>query len=457
MQKSKARTIYMALILCLLGVACSKAKTPGPDTDGKASVSEKDNASTDHFEGTTTDSYLASETGTVPVEDGFLLASAKYPDGDSGDSKKVDRDAFISFVSRTAPAMLNASGKNAVYSPLGLYSVLTVIAEISDGNTRKQIMDILGQNYIDTLGRYANDIWKASYKNSKFGKNIVASSLWAGDISDLNKDMIESVAQKYYASIYSGDPLSKEYNQCLRDWINEQTDGLLKDSTEKIEMDPLMVLDIVNTINFQGSWYHPFSEDKTTEGIFCSGLGENIKCSFMHEDIRCFTHEENDFCTAVLEMHGGCSVRFILPSANTSADELMKKQDFWDVINTADLEKDDTEVELSLPRTDVSADVDMKECLKSLGMTDAFNAAKADFTPIYNGENTIEISSVDQASRVMFDEKGCKAVAYTFEEFVVESLPIKRMEMCFDRPFIFEVIVSDIPVFVGIVNEPVEE
>ena len=42
-------------------------------------------------------------------------------------------------------------------------------------------------------------------------------------------ETLETLAEYYYASSYSGTMGSMEYNKMLQDWLNEQTGGLLKE------------------------------------------------------------------------------------------------------------------------------------------------------------------------------------------------------------------------------------
>lgn len=58
--------------------------------------------------------------------------------------------------------------------------------------------------------------------------------------------------------------------------------------------------------------------------------------------------------------------------------------------------------------------------------------------------------------RVMIDEEGCTAVAYTVMAAVGAGMPPdEEIDFTLDRPFLF-VITGDgeLPLFVGIVNQP---
>ena len=113
-------------------------------------------------------------------------------------------------------------------------------------------------------------------------------------------------------------------------------------------------------------------------------------------------------------------------------------------------------VKLSVPKFDVSGDLDAVETLKKLGITDVFSANKADFTPVLPDTKGVVVGSVSHAARVKIDEKGVTAAAYTvILECGAAMPPTDEVEFTLDRPFLFCVESRvGVPLFAGIVNEP---
>ena len=107
----------------------------------------------------------------------------------------------------------------------------------------------------------------------------------------------------------------------------------------------------------------------------------------------------------------------------------------------------------SVPKFDVKSSTGLNEALRSLGVTDAFDGAKADFTPLT--DNGAAVDSVMQAARVKIDEDGVEAAAYTelvcADSAMMEVPPTVEMEL--DRPFLFVIFdYNNVPLFVGTVN-----
>ena len=108
-----------------------------------------------------------------------------------------------------------------------------------------------------------------------------------------------------------------------------------------------------------------------------------------------------------------------------------------------------------LPKFDVSSKMDLREGLKTLGVTDVFDGSLADFSPVTDLKRVC-LSKANHAARVTVDEEGVTAAAYTVME-ANGAMPSQEEEIEFrlDRPFLFAIMgTGNVPLFVGIVNQP---
>ena len=115
-------------------------------------------------------------------------------------------------------------------------------------------------------------------------------------------------------------------------------------------------------------------------------------------------------------------------------------------------------INLSMPKFDVSSDLDLIEGLKKLGVTDVFDWRIANFDPLEaSTDDPLYISKAQHAARVKVDEEGCEAAAYTVMIMTCGAAPPPDEEVDFtlDRPFLFAVTGdSGLPLFTGVVNQP---
>ena len=93
--------------------------------------------------------------------------------------------------------------------------------------------------------------------------------------------------------------------------------------------------------------------------------------------------------------------------------------------------------------------------LPSLGVTDCFDPAVSDFTPLTDSGDPIWVESVEHGARVKIDEEGVEAAAYTVIMMEAGGMPMDLEEIDFtlDRPFIFLMTGADGNLlFTGVVN-----
>ena len=96
---------------------------------------------------------------------------------------------------------------------------------------------------------------------------------------------------------------------------------------------------------------------------------------------------------------------------------------------------DEEEVEVFLPRFTLEESYDMEEFLRELGMTDAFEEARADFRGMSSWRG-LHLSKVIHKSLVEVTEEGTEAVAATGEDVMTGSLTTIPMFYA-DHPFLF--------------------
>jgi serpin B len=114
-------------------------------------------------------------------------------------------------------------------------------------------------------------------------------------------------------------------------------------------------------------------------------------------------------------------------------------------------------LELGLPKFSFSKDFDLKEHLSSIGMPDAFDPNRADFSGMTGGRD-LYIDTVLHQAFVAVDEEGTEAAAATAVIMAPTSAMLSEVTLTIDRPFIF--MIRDRPsgqiLFVGRVLNPVE-
>lgn len=393
--------------------------------------------------------------------------SAPYSGSSKGQEASARREAaqaigaLDDFYSATMGQFLgNSGGKNVVYSPLNTYMALAVLAELTDGESRAQILELLGVPDIDSLRIQASALWAANYVNDGAVTSIPAASLWLNeDITFVRKTM-NTLADTYYASSYRGEMGSDELNQALRDWLSEQTGGLLKEYADGMALDADTVLAVATTLYFQAKWAAGFRQDNNTQRTFHSADGD-MTAEFMNQSCVFSTYYWADGFTACgkqFELGGAMAMWFILPDEGVSVDDLLADGQVAEFLSAPSDWENQSQllVNFSMPKFNVSSQADLIGGLKALGVTDVFDPERSDFTPMARNLDGIYVSQITHAARVTVDEYGCEAAAFTIIA-ANGGLPASDEEVDFvlDRPFLFAVTgETGQLLFVGVVNRP---
>ena len=420
--------------------------------DGKPDLSQGSDAPISQSES-------AIETHILKV---FEMAAPVYPESRSL-QKTLEKDyAYAQYYTDITRAVLSDKvGENKFFSPLCMYMSLSMIAETSDGNTRQQILNILHQPDIESSRESAKSIWLSNYMDNGEDKLLLANSLWTNSGWTYEQSLMDLLASEYFASSFSGDPSDPDYSSAYREWLHDQTDGLLDEYLGGAELDPSMIMTLVSSVNFSGKWEGRFSYPE--EGVF-HGTSGDVTTSFYRSDVGVRTYTGEHFISADVKLKGNGSVRFILPEEGMTPEQLLKDEELFTFMNDRVPEWDALEPTrrdlaamkyptLVMPLVDFSNSFEMKKYLREMGVTDAFDKSRSDFTPLsQDGQGDLFISAIEHDARIMIDEDGCRAVAATIVT-IGSGEPIFYDQIVLDRPYIVEIVSeSGLPIFVGIVN-----
>ncbi|MBQ4382407.1 MAG: hypothetical protein II794_06710 [Oscillospiraceae bacterium] len=361
------------------------------------------------------------------------------------------------FTSATVSAFLKGAGtKNRVYSPLNVYFALCMLAESGSGATRQQVLDLLGADSIEALRENAGKLWLSNYQNDGMTSSILASSIWVDEALAKNGQYNEKTAQlladSYYASLFSGEMGSEQYNEALRSWLNENTGRELGEYSSRESFDKNTVFALATTIFYEQRWQTVFKKENNTKDTF-KGAGGNQTVEFMNDtDLTGEYYWGEKFGAAKKETGDAYSALwFMLPDEGVTLDELLSDPEALAFITGYRPNRRDVKLNLTVPKFDVSSNMELSDELQILGVKDAFSD-KADFSSLINF--SAAVNKVSHSARFAIDESGVTGAAYTVIK-LYSGYPPENPELDFvlDRPFIFfQESDTGSVLFVGIVN-----
>lgn len=370
-------------------------------------------------------------------------------------------DGFLAYTRNTALQLFAAhSGENVIYSPANLYLALSMLTETVGGESRAQILDLLELDSVEDARKCADSLWRNLYSETASGKTLLANSLWSSDKYEMKTDVLGKLGDTYHASAYRVPMGDKKTDAAIGEWVNANTNGLLKEAAQ-FETKPETLFMLLSTLYFKDQWSEEFFDGATSRDTFTNAAGKAEEIDFMHRTDDCagfFHNKENGYTVAELSFKSGAAMRFLLPDEGVTLESLIENGTAVGGLQVYDrgVNIPVGKIHWSVPKFDVSSNLQLIEDLKTLGVTDVFDDTKADFSPIIDLDESAAVTSVQHAARVLVDENGCEAAAFTAitadcTAALIEELP--EIEMNLNRPFAFLITgVDGLPLFIGAVN-----
>lgn len=402
------------------------------------------------------------QEGPIGAWEAYQEAYDKYMDaltalrGENANVTEAEHAILNGFAVRSTPLVLSeGTGKNAVYSPLSLWSALAMLAQCAEGESRRQVLDAIGADSVDLLQEQVSQVWRTLYTDDGQSALILANSIWlnSGMEGAYVQDTLDALAQKYFAGAYAVPMGTGEADRAVTDWVKKQTNGLIGGDQPVVRTEEDILALLASSLYYKAAWVDEFVPHLTEEDVFTDAAGNESRVDFMHKTEDANFIRRDGYQAARLTTHLGEMV-FVLPDEGTAPEALLRDPDFLsrlEFYGDADIWG---EVQWSVPKFDVNSDLDLMEALKTMGITDLPNPDKADLSALT--DLPAFLSDAKQLARVKVDEEGVEAAAVTILAVKNTSLPPQPTEVCvmdLDRPFLFVIRTQDIPLFIGIVNQ----
>lgn len=408
-------------------------------------------------------------TGMIPVSE--LVQSKKErlinPAAPAGDLTALE-DGNQAFALDFYQAVRD-QGENLFYSPYSISLALAMTYAGARGATESQMGETLHFTLPqDRLHPAINalDQELASREAASNGQDgdpfklNIANSIWAQQDYRFLPEYLDILAQNYGAGLrlvnFAGS--AESARQTINDWVDEQTQGKIKDLIPQGAIDALTRLVLANAIYFKASWLHPFDENLTQNGDFHLLDGSQARVPMMATSgpTRLPYAQGSGYQAVELPYIGGdVSMLILVPDAGSF-------QQFETGLDPVKLQKilsslKSQQVVFKMPKFKFESSYDLSKTLAGMGMPDAFDPGQADFSGMDGGRN-LYITRVLHKAYVSVDEKGTEAAAATAVIVGLTAMPSSPVELTVDRPFIF--VIQDKPtgtiLFMGRILNPVE-
>lgn len=341
------------------------------------------------------------------------------------------------------------SDDNVLISPVSVLYALAMTANGARNETLLQMENVLG-GPTDDLNPYLNAYMKALPQSSYYKLNI-ANAVWftEADRFTVNTDFLQTNADYYGAGIFQA-PFDKSTLRDINNWVKEKTDNMIKDDIlDDIPQEAVMY--VVNALTFDAEWQKIYMDAQVRDDVFTTEDGKKQHAEFMYSAENVYLEDEK--VTGFIKDYKNLKYSFValLPKEGITVQDYIESMS-GERLHALLSEPQYYSVDAAMPKFESDYDVEMRRILTDMGMADAFDVAKADFSGLGTScAGNIYIDRVLHKTSITVDERGTKAGAATVVELVDCALPKERKEVCLNRPFIYMIIDREakLPLFIG--------
>ena len=368
---------------------------------------------------------------------------------------------------------LREESGNQFLSPFSIAVCLAMGGAGARGETARQIFEALHLPADDErLHTALGDLIRrlSQEREGRAYRMEIADSFWGQTGYGFFDAYLDLIRTRYEGELHEVDFAQEPESARLEinRWVEEKTQGRIRDVMSPGMMHPLLRLVLVNAIYFKGAWAVPFEESSTQFAPFMTESGGYVEAAMMNRTGDVGYFEDDDVQAIDLPYQGISkslspyvqdllSMTVFLPRKTDGLRAFEKSLDadrFMRALNG--LER--LEVELFLPKFRLESEFELGGTLRAMGIRDAFAMGTADFSGMADRED-LAISEMIHKSFVDVNEAGTEAAAATMSGLLGRAVNFEApppVVFRADHPFLFlirEVETASI-LFLGRVDSP---
>ena len=343
---------------------------------------------------------------------------------------------------------------NDLLSPLSAALCLALVNNGANGETRAQLETLLGMN-TDALN-HALYAYTSNLYSSKECKLSLANSIWMKENAlQVNPEFLQTNADWYNAQAYAA-PFNHTTVEDINNWCYNKTTGKIDKILNNISDEAVMYL--INAVDFDAKWQEKYENKDVESGVFHGYDGKDSNVKMLHSQEYRYLMDENSVGFTKDYYGFGYSFMALLPDEDVDIYEYIgslnseKWANLW--ASTKDGAYEYREVHARIPEFSYDVELNLKDTMQALGVTDMFDVKTADFSGI-DATKPLYCETVKQKAMIELDRNGTKAAAITLAGVgCAGAAPAEPLYITLDRPFVYAIIdnTHKLPIFIGAVT-----
>ncbi len=345
---------------------------------------------------------------------------------------------------------------NKFLSPTSAFLALSMLDNGAEGTTRAGIETTLALAGITR--EELNDANLLLMSKLQTGRDFtlgIANSLWGKKGYDLKQDFTNVLRTNYSATVEELDFSLPIAPQTINDWVKAKTNNKI-DSIVASPLPPDLRLILINATYFDAKWTEPFEPNYTQDSEFRKADGTRVQVPFMNTTYSAAHHVKTANYEAISLPYGkaqDADMVVVVPTDLAKFEASLTGAAWQQILAGLDASKGSFGT-LSLPSLEFSMEAALDDSLKALGMKEAFDFNKADFSSIT--DENVAVTSVLQKTYVKVFEEGTIAAAVTSISVGASAIPQYDFQMEVNRPYLFGIRCkrTGALLFLGSISEP---
>ncbi|KAL1781205.1 serpin E3 [Sigmodon hispidus] len=369
----------------------------------------------------------------------FLLSSCFSAGGSSplSESLRLLKTDFALHLYRSAATETN--GTNFVISPASVSLSLEILQFGARGNTGWQLASALGYTVQDPRMReFLHTVYTTLHNSSQGIGMELACTLFMQAGTSLSPCFVEQVSWWANSSLEPAD--FREPNSTAMEVTPRQSTGEAPSSPPWGPAGVLSAqLSIMSTMTFQSTWQRRFSSVVSQLLPFTCANGAVLHVPGMHQVAEVSYGQFLDAAghevdvLELLYLGRVASLFLVLPQDKDTPLDSIEPHLTARVIHLWATRLRRTRMDVFLPRFQIQNQFDLKNILRSWGITDLFDPLKANLKGI-SGQDGFYVSEAIHKAKMELSEEGTKSSAATAVLLLRRS---RTPAFKADRPFIF--------------------
>ena len=421
----KRRLLLILLAACLGLAACQAQTRPAANTPTEPASGENEKPGVPATE-LPTEFFTSGPAQTEPAEPLPVLPDEVTEGFTVFDGAMID--------------WLRANGlenESFAVSPLSVKAALALTALGAEGETREQILSVLGFAdeealtawYASVLVGVADFESRISGEDKALCAYRVVNALFHNAACDgeFREDYKELVSRVLAA--HADSYAAEEITQAINDWVSDQTNGMIPSIVQDASKSAAV---LVNALYLKTMWTESFF-DAPEQTEFTTVNGETVQKEFIQRTEKYRYYDDGETQLVLIPLNGGIELALILGEGGD--------------LNAKLAAAETRKVHVTLPKFEVETALDDKELVRFLsaaGCGKMFIDGGAEFDPMFT--EGVYVEDIIHKAKVKVDEKGLEAAAATAVIMMRNTAlpnPEEPVEFLADRPFRFAILRED--------------